>query len=219
MLYYLYREADGFTKDDALIYDAVANIHDEKGTINDYLGFLDRINPTREQAEKAGILSGKGLVAWSLYKDATEAVRSATALDGNPGEGQISPQQATVIAQAAPRDADKRNPSIQRQLLRTALGGMRGKAFDMYARIRAEELSKTPVNSNLLVGEQMDLFSSPEDLAADILAQRQSQYRTKKAQGYQTVAQNLRAALNKEGKLGRVREGPRRDRQGRPQAA
>ena len=201
MLYYLYREADGFTKDDALIYDAVANIHDEKGTINDYLGFLDRINPTREQAEKAGILSGKGLVAWSLYKDATEAVRSATALDGNPGEGQISPQQATVIAQAAPRDADKRNPSIQRQLLRTALGGMRGKAFDMYARIRAEELSKTPVNSNLLVGEQMDLFSSPEDLAADILAQRQSQYRTKKAQGYQTVAQNLRAALNKEGKL------------------
>jgi len=201
MLYYLYREADGFTKDDALIYDAVANIHDEKGTINDYLGFLDRINPTREQAEKAGILSGKGLVAWSLYKDATEAVRSATAMDGNPGEGQISPQQATVIAQAAPRDADKRNPSIQRQLLRTALGGMRGKAFDMYARIRAEELSKTPVNVNLLVGEQMDLFSSPEDQAADILAQRQSQYRTKKAQGYQQVAQNLRSALNKEGKL------------------
>ena len=201
MLYYLYREADGFTKEDALIYDAVANIHDEKGTINDYLGFLDRINPTREQAEKAGILSGKGLVAWSLYKDATEAVRSATAMDGNPGEGQISPQQATVIAQAAPRDADKRNPSIQRQLLRTAIGGMRGKAFDMYARIRAEELSKTPVNANLLVGEQMDLFSSPEDQAADILAQRQSQYRTKKAQGYQQVAQNLRAALNKEGKL------------------
>lgn len=201
MLYYLYREADGFTKDDALIYDAVANIHDEKGTINDYLGFLDRINPTREQAEKAGILSGKGLVAWSLYKDATEAVRSATAMDGNPGEGQISPQQATVIAEAAPRDADKRNPSIQRQLLKTALGGMRGKAFDMYARIRADELSKTPVNENLLAGEQMDLFSSPEDQAADILAQRQSQYRTKKAQGYQTVAQNLRAALNKEGKL------------------
>lgn len=201
MLYYLYREADGFTKDDALIYDAVANIHDEKGTINDYLGFLDRINPTREQAEKAGILSGKGLVAWSLYKDATEAVRSATAMDGNPGEGQISPQQATVIAEAAPRDADKRNPSIQRQLLKTALGGMRGKAFDMYARIRADELSRTPLNENLLVGEQMDLFSSPEDQAADILAQRQSQYRTKKAQGYQTVAQNLRAALNKEGKL------------------
>ncbi len=201
MLYYLYREADGFTKDDALIYDAVANIHDEKGTINDYLGFLDRINPTREQAEKAGILSGKGLVAWSLYKDATEAVRSATAMDGNPGEGQISPQQATVIAEAAPRDADKRNPSIQRQLLKTALGGMRGKAFDMYARIRAGELSKTPINENLLIGEQMDLFLSPEDQAADILAQRQSQYRTKKAQGYQTVAQNLRAALNKEGKL------------------
>lgn len=201
MLYYLYREADGFTKDDALIYDAVANIHDEKGTINDYLGFLDRINPTREQAEKAGILSGKGLVAWSLYKDATEAVRSATAMDGNPGEGQISPQQATVIAEAAPRDADKRNPSIQRQLLKTALGGMRGKAFDMYARIRADELSRTPLNENLLAGEQMDLFSSPEDQAADILAQRQSQYRTKKAQGYQTVAQNLRAALNKEGKL------------------
>ena len=201
MLYYLYRESDGFTKDDALIYDAVANIHDEKGTINDYLGFLDRISPTREQAEKAGILSGKGLVAWSLYKDATEAVRSATALDGNPGEGQISPQQATVIAEAAPRDADKRNPSIQRQLLKTALGGMRGKAFDMYARIRAEELSKTPVNENLLVGEQMDLFSSPEDQAADILAQRQSQYRTKRANGYGEVARNLRTALNGEGKL------------------
>lgn len=201
MLYYLFREADGFTKENAMIYDAVANIHDEKGTINDYLGFLDKTKPTRDEAEKAGILYGKGLVAWSLYRDATDAVRNATATDGNPGEGQISPQQATVIAEAAPRDADKRNPSIQRQLLKTALGGMRGKAFDMYARIRADELSKTPVNENLLVGEQMDLFSSPEDQAADILAQRQSQYRTKKAQGYQTVAQNLRAALNKEGKL------------------
>ena len=201
MLYYLFREADGFTKENAMIYDAVANIHDEKGTINDYLGFLDKTKPTRDEAEKAGILYGKGLVAWSLYRDATDAVRNATATDGNPGEGQISPQQATVIAEAAPRDADKRNPSIQRQLLKTALGGMRGKAFDMYARIRADELSRTPLNENLLVGEQMDLFSSPEDQAADILAQRQSQYRTKKAQGYQTVAQNLRAALNKEGKL------------------
>ena len=201
MLYYLFREADGFTKENAMIYDAVANIHDEKGTINDYLGFLDKTKPTRDEAEKAGILYGKGLVAWSLYRDATDAVRNATATDGNPGEGQISPQQATVIAGAAPRDADKRNPSIQRQLLKTALGGMRGKAFDMYARIRADELSRTPLNENLLAGEQMDLFSSPEDQAADILAQRQSQYRTKKAQGYQTVAQNLRAALNKEGKL------------------
>ena len=62
MLYYVFREADGFTKDHASIFDAVANIHDEKGTINDYIAFLDKTAPTREQAEKIGILRSKGLM-------------------------------------------------------------------------------------------------------------------------------------------------------------
>ena len=202
MLYYLYREADGFTKEMAQIYDAVANIHDEKGNINDYLGFLDHVKPTREQAEKAGILYGKGLTAWSLYADATEAVRSATALDGSPKEGQITPAQATTIAQAAPKNANPRNAFIQSALLRTAKSTRMGAdAFVGYCREMTRQLQSGKVNKNLLEGQQMDLFQDEEFLAMEALAIARNKYRQNKADGYSQVATNLRAALNRSGKL------------------
>ena len=201
MLYYVFREADGFTKDHAAIFDAVANIHDEKGTINDYIGFLEHAKPTREQAEKAGILSGKGLVAWSIYSDATEAVRRATDLGGTGEEGLITPAQATTIAQAAPKGAHERNAFIQSVLLRAAKGGMKGKAFAGYAREMTRQLQSGAVNKNLLQGEQMDLFQDESFLAMEALTKRRNEYRQHKSNGYADVASKLRSVLNGGGKL------------------
>ena len=201
MLYYVFREADGFTKDHAEIFDAVANIHDEKGTINDYIGFLEHAKPTREQAEKAGILSGKGLVAWSIYSDATEAVRRATDLGGTGEEGLITPSQATTIAQAAPKGAHERNAFIQSVLLRAAKSGMKGKAFTGYAREMTRQLQSGAVNKNLLQGEQMDLFQDESFLAMEALTKRRNEYRQRKSNIYAEVASNIRSALNRQGKL------------------
>jgi N12 class adenine-specific DNA methylase len=201
MLYYVFREADGFTKDHAEIFDAVANIHDEKGTINDYIGFLEHAKPTREQAEKAGILSGKGLVAWSIYSDATEAVRRATDLGGTGEEGLITPNQATTIAQAAPKGAHERNAFIQSVLLRAAKSGMKGKAFTGYAREMTRQLQSGAVNKNLLQGEQMDLFQDESFLAMEALTKRRNEYRQRKSNIYAEVASNIRSALNRQGKL------------------
>lgn len=201
MLYYVFREADGFTKDHAEIFDAVANIHDEKGTINDYIGFLEHAKPTREQAEKAGILSGKGLVAWSIYSDATEAVRRATDLGGTGEEGLITPNQATTIAQAAPKGEHERNAFIQSVLLRAAKSGMKGKAFTGYAREMTRQLQSGAVNKNLLQGEQMDLFQDESFLAMEALTKRRNEYRQRKSNIYAEVASNIRSALNRQGKL------------------
>ena len=201
MLYYVFREADGFTKDHAEIFDAVANIHDEKGTINDYIGFLEHAKPTREQAEKAGILSGKGLVAWSIYSDATEAVRRATDLGGTGEEGLITPSQATTIAQAAPKGVHERNAFIQSVLLRAAKSGMKGKAFTGYAREMTRQLQSGAVNKNLLQGEQMDLFQDESFLAMEALTKRRNEYRQRKSNIYAEVASNIRSALNRQGKL------------------
>ena len=201
MLYYVFREADGFTKDHATIFDAVANIHDEKGTINDYIGFFEHAKPTREQAEKAGILSGKGLVAWSIYSDATEAVRRATDLGGTGEEGLITPSQATTIAQAAPKGAHERNAFIQSVLLRAAKSGMKGKAFMGYSREMTRQLQGSAISKNLLQGEQMDLFQDEDFLAMEALTKRRNEYRQRKSNSYTEVASNIRSALNREGKL------------------
>lgn len=207
MLYYLFREADGFTKEDAQAYDAIANIHDEKGEINDYISFFDRSNITREQAEQSGLLQGKGGVAWSLSKDASDDVRRATEMGGSPGKGKISPRIAAIIARSAPIGENPANASIQNHLLKVALKkDLTQSEFEFYAKQRASELKNRKVNSKILDGAQMDLFTSPEDIARDLLAQKESKYRIRKAEEYSSIARNIRAALNGEGKLQLAKE-------------
>ena len=198
----IFRESDGVTPADMLTLDAVSNIIDEKGTEKDYVNYFDKAKPSREAAEAGGFLSRpKGRLAFSLYADATEDTRAAIDWKGSGADGMISPEQAGIIAEAAPRNGNPRNKALQRILVKKALDGLRGKKLGILARSLAEEVKnqKEPASAG---GEmQLDLFSSPEDQALLAMEDKRADYRTRKSQEYGRIAEVLRTAMAKGGKL------------------
>lgn len=94
------READGFTKDQALTFDAEANIRDGQGEVADYATYFKGIAITEAEARARGLLSrAKGNAGWSLAKAATDDVYALWRAD------KLTDAQAVAIARAAPGDA------------------------------------------------------------------------------------------------------------------
>jgi|GEM_PF-4889991 len=94
------READGFTKDQALTFDAEANIRDGQGEVADYATYFKGIAITEAEARTRGLLSrAKGNAGWSLAKAATDDVYALWRAD------KLTDGQAVAIARAAPGDA------------------------------------------------------------------------------------------------------------------
>ena len=198
----IFREADGYTPEDMKLYDAVANILDEKGTVKDYVRFFEESGFGEEDARATGILSTtKGRMAFGIYKDASGDTRSAIDRKGSGGEGLISVEQAGIIAEAAPRDAHPRNAAVQRVLVRRALDGVRGKKLAILARTLAEEVKTRKETPKTEGNTQLDLFTSEEDVALLEQEERRADYRAKKANDYKRIAEVLRTALRKGGRL------------------
>lgn len=197
----VFREADGYTPEDMRNLDAISNIIDEKGTEHDYIRYFDSAKPTRAEAESAGFLSRpKGRNAYELYEGATEGTRAAIDWSGSGADGLISPEQAGIIAKAAPRDAHPRNGAVQRILVKKAQDGLRGYRLAIVARSLAEEAKrrKAPAAD----GEtQLDLFTSEEDLALMALEEKRAAKRVEKANEYGRVASVLQTAMQKGGRL------------------
>lgn len=196
------READGWTVDDAKSIDAIANIIDEKGSVKDYVRYFDGANPTREEAESGGFLARpKGRLAFGIVEGATADTRGAIDFEGSGAEGQITPEQAGIIAEAAPKDAHPRFGAVQKILVRQAAKGLRGTKLKILARSLAEEV-RARKDAPKQSGEvQLDLFTSEEDVELLRLEERRADYRAKKANEYRRVAENLRTAMRKGGKL------------------
>lgn len=96
----LVREADGFTKEMALTFDAEANIRDGQGDVADYATYFKGTNINEAEARARGLLSrAKGKAGWSLAKAATADVYALWR------DGKINESQAVAIATAAPGDA------------------------------------------------------------------------------------------------------------------
>ena len=197
----VFREADGYTPEDMRNLDAISNIIDEKGTEHDYIRYFENAKPSRSAAEAAGFLSrSKGRLAFELYEGATEGTRAAIDWSGSGADGLISPEQAGIIAKAAPRDAHPRNGAVQRILVKKAQDGLRGDRFAIVARSLAEEAKrrKAPAAD----GEtQLDLFTSEEDLALLALEEKRAARRVQKANEYGRVASVLQTAMQKGGRL------------------
>lgn len=197
----VFREADGYTPDDMRNLDAISNIIDEKGTEHDYIRYFENAKPSRAAAEAAGFLSrSKGRLAFELYEGATEGTRAAIDWSGSGADGLISPEQAGIIAKAAPRDAHPRNGAVQRILVKKAQDGLRGDRLAIVARSLAEEAKrrKAPAAD----GEtQLDLFASEEDLALLALEEKRAARRVQKANEYGRVAGVLQTAMQKGGRL------------------
>ena len=94
------READGFTKDQALTFDAEANIRDGQGEVADYATYFKGTEIPEAEARARGLLSrAKGKAGWSLAKAATDDVYALWRAD------KLTDAQAVAIANAAPGDA------------------------------------------------------------------------------------------------------------------
>lgn len=197
----VFRESDGYTPEDMRNLDAISNIIDEKGTEHDYIRYFENAKPSRAAAEAAGFLSrSKGRLAFELYEGATEGTRAAVDWSGSGADGLISPEQAGIIAKAAPRDAHPRNGAVQRILVKKAQDGLRGDRLAIVARSLAEEAKrrKAPAAD----GEtQLDLFTSEEDQALLALEEKRAARRVQKANEYGRVAGVLQTAMQKGGRL------------------
>lgn len=91
------READGFTKDDAAIFDAEANIRDGQGSVKDYANFFKKRGISREEASSSGLLSReKGRDGYEIGTSASDDLYALFAA------GKISPRKAAAIAKQAP---------------------------------------------------------------------------------------------------------------------
>lgn len=196
------READGYTLEDVMKIDAVGNIIDGQGSIRDYVKFFDDMKTSRKEAEEGGYLSRtKGETAFSIHEGATDDTKAAVDWEGSGSDGMISTEQAGIISEAAPKDAHPRNKALQRILVTKALNGLRGKKLAIVARSLAEEV-KTAKTGGGAGGEmQLDLFSSAEDLELLAMEDKRAEYRVGKANEYNRIAENLRTAMSKGGKL------------------
>jgi len=193
----IFREADGYTPEDMRLYDAVANILDEKGTVKDYVRFFEESGFSEEDAKSSGILNRqKGRMAFGIVQNATDDTRGAIDWEGTGGDGLISAEQAAIIADAAPKQA-----ALQRILVRRALDGVRGKKLAILARSLAEEAKNRKNAPKADSGTQLDLFTSEEDVALLQQEEKRADYRAKKANEYKRIAENLRTAMRKGGRL------------------
>ena len=198
----VFKESDGWTPEDMRTLDAISNIIDEKGSVKDYVKYYSDAKVSRAAAEAGGFLSRpKGKLAFGIYEGATEDTRSAIDWSGSGGDGLISPEQAGIIAEAAPRGGNPRFGAVQRVLVKKAQEGLRGKKLGILARSLAEE-AKSRKDAPKVDGEmQLDLFTSAEDQALLALEDKRADYRVKKSAEYSRVAEILRTAIGKGGKL------------------
>lgn len=196
------READGWTVNDAKMIDSIGNIIDEKGSVKDYVRYFEDAKPSREAAEAGGFLArAKGKLAFGIYESATEDTRSSIDWEGSGADGMISVEQAGIIAEAAPKNGHPRNKALQRILVAKALNGLRGKKLGILARSLAEEVKHQKNTGDVGGAMQLDLFSSAEDQALLAMEDKRADYRTRKSQEYGRIAEVLRTAMAKGGKL------------------
>ena len=96
----VYREADGFSLEQAKALDAELNIRDGNGSVADYASyFQSNKGLTKDQAQMKGLLArAKGKDGWDIAQGATETLLAA--LKGKA----INDKQAAAIARHAPND-------------------------------------------------------------------------------------------------------------------
>jgi len=164
------READGFTKDQALTFDAEANIRDGQGEVTDYATYFKGTNISVDEAQSRGLLSrAKGKAGWSLAKDASNDVYALWQAD------KLTDAQAVAIANAAPGDAGAQ-----------AIGSkfaLAGKSADFISNVIKASRAEAGTRA-----QSLDLFG------ADDSAMKAMEEQASRASGFQReIAEQIRA--------------------------
>lgn len=114
------KEADGFTREHALVLDAEYNIRDEKGDVEDFAHYFENVPITETQASQRGLFDGaKGRNGWALGRLAIEDLKALYRAD------KIKQDTAILIARKAPE-----NEAAQRFGMKMALKGEKPQDID-----------------------------------------------------------------------------------------
>ena len=190
-------ESEGVTPQMARAIDAISNILDQQGTIDDYIKYFTETSITEEEA-KPLLDRAKARTAYSIFKDSSPVTRGAIDFDGTNPNG-ISPEQAGVISHYAPMSESKAFGEAQAMGVRAAKRGMKPRALGGYmqalvrnARIQAEQAAGPQMN-------QMDMFSGTEwDIGdADSIASKEGVYTQEKAKEFARLRTVLSNAVSK----------------------
>lgn len=173
----IFREADGFTKEMALTFDAESNIMDENGSVADYARYVRHTDITEKDAADRGILGrDKGRKGFAIGRYAEDDLYTLFA------NGKISETKAAAIAGLAPN-----NPGAQQAGMQYALGH-NAEATTQFMR---SILSVTP---EIQQGVQTDLFQA--DTGWQDLMRNRAAAASRISARMKTELASLRAALS-----------------------
>ena len=191
------------------LLDALDNIQDGKGSIEDYVSFFRDVQIPREEAEREGFLGSKeARVAYALANDASPDLRASVNFEGGKRKGFITPEQAGAIADIAPLRGWEHNEAVQRQLLKDVLADRTMDTTDI--QIDAAEIAHD-IRREIEAGKviQGDLFGGALDAGADIREKKRDYIRSQIAE-YERLAKDIRAAKNSDNGLTIKREDMRK---------
>jgi hypothetical protein len=146
----VFREIDGFTKEDAMILDAEMNIRDEQGSVADYANYFRSRQIDPATAERRGLLSrSKGVQGFSIAQNLADGVYSLHQ------SGRISDAQAFAIAESAPGNEALQNFGVRRALEK-ATPDQIAASMKVFEKLNTGELALPPP-------EQTDMFGGGAD--------------------------------------------------------
>jgi hypothetical protein len=172
------READGFTRAQAITFDAEANIRDGQGSVSDYANYFRNSDITPEEASGRGLLArDKGRKGFAIGRNASDDLYALYR------GGKINETRAAAIAEAAPGQ-----PELQGVGIRAANEG--ASPAEIAGRIEAASnaaRSEAPA-------KQGDFFA---DTSQDEIWKKQGQYVSQQRRALQDVITTRRAIVNR----------------------
>lgn len=146
----IHREADGFTKEMAMVLDAELNIRDEQGSIADYVQYFKAFGLSKEAADARGLLDrAKGRSGFAIARDASPDLLAAHRA------GVVSDEAALAISVAAPE-----NVSLQNLGMRFVLDGK-----SSLMAVNMMKAAQVYAADKKAAGAQGDIFGGIDDTA------------------------------------------------------
>jgi len=181
----IYREADGFTAEDAAALDAQTNIQDGHGSVLDYARYFKDAGLTEEQAKRGGLLSQqKGRFGFSIGANAGNNLWALFTRPTKP----ISAAKAAAIAEGAPGRDEIQTVGIQ-------FAQKPGVTADEVAQYMKSQAAFKPPG-----GEQLDLFGFDTSWQDTMEASAKAASSIVREKRQELVALNAASKLGKLGK-------------------
>lgn len=158
------READGFTRQNAITLDAEFNIRDGNGSVDDYANYIENTPQlTEEEARARGLLDrAKGEAAWSLARLASNDLKALYRA------GKIQEREAVAIASAAPGDVGTQAIGIKSALA--------GKSAAFIRNLMIAAAGKTKETGRVMADGEFPWGDDTSILEMEAQAERASQF-------------------------------------------